>query len=131
MREVERLTMTDDSSCAPADTTLAQRLAEQFEAFLGTPFPLGDDRLYEAHADLADYDGVIAGLVSRIAEAKRLPMAQLQLLMRNDDLEWAFRTAAKSEDESLRTAANNHLAYLDLLHSMVDVARRAAHLDGE
>jgi hypothetical protein len=94
-------------------------LEDALSAFRDVPFPRGsaDEELSDAHAELAEYDGYVAGLVTTLLEGGDVSPAQLAF---DDDLRQRFERAPAQEE------ARRYVEYMDELRRLLDAARAYA-----
>ena len=90
-----------------------ERLSEQ-----GFPDDSGDEQSSQLHAELAEYDGYVAGRITTLLAGGRLQDSDLKP---DNDLRRRLATVAKSH--SLGAV---YLAYLDDLDSLLIMARNLA-----
>ena len=94
-------------------------LEEAFAAFRDVPFPRGsaDEELSDAHAELAEYDGHVAGVVTTLLAGGDVSPEQLAF---DDDLRARFERAPAREE------ARRYVEYMDELRRLLDAARAYA-----
>jgi hypothetical protein len=89
-----------------------------------TPFPRSseDDTLSDLHADLAEYDGHVAGVAATLLEGQAVPPEFLRF---PENLRERMEQAAAA-DPGHAEQARTYLAYLDELRRVLEAARRIA-----
>jgi hypothetical protein len=104
---------------------LKNNLKISFEEFKALPFPddSDDPNLSEIHAELAEYDGFVAGLIDSIlAGAKVLPN-ELQI---DKKLRSRLTELLNSSNTEVKNEAESYLEYLNKLEQLVQSARLVA-----
>jgi hypothetical protein len=102
-----------------------------YDEWGSVPFPLAPDAddgaLSNAFFELVDYDGFIAGLVSRLASGSRVPAKWRDGLRFDDGLKERLEELAARPDPAEAQLARTYLDYLARLGGLIDVALEAEH----
>ena len=103
------------------DAAQLDGLRRAFERLRARNFPndSGDEQSSELHAELAEYDGYIAGRITTLLGGGRLRNSDLKP---DDDLRRRLVMLAKSSSLGAATATK-YLAYLDEVDSLLIMAR--------
>lgn len=98
-----------------------KELVQAFEDFKRMPFPedSDDDEASQLHAELAEYDSFIAGIVSTLLEGGRVSP---HLLKFDDDLKTRLEKVARESRQPAASSAEEYLRYLDALRRLIDLA---------
>jgi len=96
-------------------------LTRAFEEFKQMPFPEDSDHeeVSQFHAELAEYDGFIAGLVSILLAGDRVSP---ELLRVDDDLKASLENIARTGQQPAASDAAKYLCYLGALKKVIDLA---------
>lgn len=91
------------------------------DALQQMPFPAGSahEGVDELHAELAEYDGYVAGLAQRALNGERVRLHQLQ---RDPALRVALESLVRESAEPASHDAARLLTYLNALERVVDAA---------
>jgi hypothetical protein len=103
------------------DASRLDGLRQAFERLRARDFPndSGDEQSSELHAELAEYDGYIAGQITTLLGSGRLRNSDLKP---DDDLRRRLVLLAKSSSPGAATATK-YLVYLDEIDSLLIMAR--------
>jgi hypothetical protein len=105
-----------------ADDEQRARLRRAFDGFKNIPFPTGStgesDELGELHAELVQYDGHIAGLVTTLIGYAR-PSHPITF---DEDLKARLHAAAQRGGQDAADA-RRYLDYLEHIRHLVELAR--------
>lgn len=103
-----------------------QILRDALNSLRKSSFP-GDsptsDTLSELHAELAEYDGHVAGVVASLLGGSRV---EPRLLEPDLKLRSRLELFAENASEPLRSEARQHLSYCERLDRLLDIAREMA-----
>ena len=102
-------------------SSLHHELKGQFEIFKSIPFPLdsSDDELSEIHAELADFDGYITGLVDTLL-AYRSAIA----IQYDQALEERIRSALQRKEGGDFFQVDQYLKYILVIKKLANLAQK-------
>jgi hypothetical protein len=103
-------------------TARSDQLRAAFDRHRTSPFPpdsLTSDELSDLHAELVEYDGYVAGLISSVLGGSSADQAQLR---HDRALGAALKRLAEGGTEPVRSEAQAHLDYYRRLEHLLDLA---------
>lgn len=101
-----------------------QELERAFAEFERLPLPEDseDDDAGELHAELAEYDSYVAGLITTLLAGNPVPPDSLQF---DEDLKARLEALAREGREPASSDAQKYLRYLEALREILALARAA------
>jgi hypothetical protein len=100
-------------------TTLIEELRGQFDLFKTIPFPTNsiDDELSILHADLAEYDGYIAGKINTLL-TNRIPFN----ITYDNSLEERIQSVLKAKEGRELIVGSQYLNYILVIKRLTNLA---------
>jgi hypothetical protein len=104
-------------------TNLRRRLQDALERLRTTPFPEDSgtsEQLSELHAELAEYDGHVAGVASSVLGGSQVERG---LLQQDRTLRSRLALLAANAENPVRYEARQHLDYCGRLDELLHIAQ--------